>query len=123
YTWICYGTCAVLLLGVCLVARVDLAGYDRRTWAAILALVAGAQLLGHSMFNYALRRVTATTVSVLILLEVVGATLLAWAWLGQTPRPGSWPGLILLVGGVAVVVLGGARGRRRMAIEASVTVK
>ena len=37
-----------------------------------LALVVGAQLLGHSMFNYALRRVSATTVSVLILLEAPG---------------------------------------------------
>lgn len=123
YTTVCYGVCAIALLVVCLIGGVRLAGYDGSTWLAILGLVAGAQLLGHSMFNYALRRVTATTVSVLILLEVVGATLLAWAWLGQTPRPGSWPGLILLVGGVAVVVLGGARGRRRMAIEASVTVK
>lgn len=106
YTWICYGTCAVLLLIVCLVGRVDLAGYDPRTWAAILALVAGAQLLGHSMFNYALHHVSATTVSVLVLLEVPGASLLAWVWLGQQPRLAALPGLLLLLCGVAVVVLG-----------------
>src|SRR5437868_2145998 len=28
YTWICYGTCAAILLVVCLVGGVDLAGYD-----------------------------------------------------------------------------------------------
>ncbi|GGQ41831.1 DMT family transporter [Couchioplanes azureus] len=112
YTWACYGTCAALLLPVCLVAGVRMTGYDPRTWAAILALVIGAQLLGHSMFNYALHRVTATTVSVLILLEVPGAALLAWAWLGQTPRAGALPGLALLVVGVAVVILAGARTRR-----------
>ena len=106
YTWICYGTCAVLLLVVCLVGRVDLAGYDPQTWAAILALVAGAQLLGHSMFNYALHHVSATTVSVLVLLEVPGASLLAWVWLGQQPRLAALPGLLLLLCGVAVVVLG-----------------
>jgi drug/metabolite transporter (DMT)-like permease len=106
YTWICYGTCAVLLLAVCLIGRVDLAGYDPRTWAAILALVAGAQLLGHSMFNYALHQVSATTVSVLVLLEVPGASLLAWVWLGQQPRLAALPGLLLLLCGVAVVVLG-----------------
>lgn len=67
------------------------------------------------MFNYALHRTSATTVSVLILLEVPGAALLAWAWLGQTPRAAALPGLGLLVAGVAVVVLGDARVRRRAA--------
>ncbi|WP_212986453.1 DMT family transporter [Actinoplanes auranticolor] len=113
YTWVCYGTCAAILLVVCLAAGVDLHGYDGRTWAAILALVVGAQLLGHSMFNYALEHTTATRVSVLILLEVPGAALLAWIWLGQTPRLLALPGLALLVLGVAVVVLGGSRERRR----------
>ncbi|GAA1599392.1 DMT family transporter [Actinoplanes couchii] len=105
YTWICYGTCAVVLLAVCLVFGVDLGGYDGRTWAAILAIVAGAQLLGHSMFNYALQHTSATTVSVLILLEVPGAALLAWWWLDQVPRADALPGLVLLLAGVAVVIL------------------
>ncbi|MEV6350015.1 DMT family transporter [Actinoplanes sp. NPDC051851] len=112
YTWICYGTCALVLLAVCLVSGTDLGGYDGRTWAAILALVAGAQLLGHSMFNYALQHTSATTVSVLILLEVPGAALLAWAWLGQAPRANALPGLALLLAGVAVVILGAARASR-----------
>lgn len=113
YTTICYGVCGLVLLLVCLVAGLPLTGYDPATWLAILGLVAGAQLLGHSMFNYVLRRVSATTVSVLILLEAPGAALIAWAWLGQLPRPLTLPGLALLLAGVAVVVLGGARGNRR----------
>jgi drug/metabolite transporter (DMT)-like permease len=107
YTWACYGTCAALLLAVCLAAGLPLTGYDDRTWAAILALVVGAQLLGHSMFNYALEKVPATTISVLILLEVPGAALLAWLWLGQEPRTAALPGLAVLVAGVATVILGG----------------
>ena len=106
YTWICYGTCAVVLLVVCLVARVELTGYAAPTWAAILAVVVGAQLLGHSMFNYALHRVSATTISVLALLEVPGAALLAWVWLGQVPRAAAVPGMALIVAGVVVVILG-----------------
>jgi drug/metabolite transporter (DMT)-like permease len=112
YTWICYGVCAAVLLVVCLSGGVDLGGYDGPTWAAILAIVVGAQLLGHSMFNYALEHTSATTVSVLILLEVPGAALIAWAWLGQEPRLESLPGLVLLVLGVAVVIVGAARGGR-----------
>ena len=119
YTWACYGTCAVLLLAVCLIGGVSLAGYNGQTWAAILALVVGAQLLGHSMFNYALHHVSATTVSVLILLEVPGAALLAWAWLGDVPRAAALPGLAVLVVGVAVVILGGSRTRRSAAAATS----
>ncbi|WP_189078552.1 DMT family transporter [Mangrovihabitans endophyticus] len=111
YTWVCYGTCAVGLLGICLAAGVPLHGYAPTTWLAVLALVAGAQLLGHSMFSYALHHVSATAVSVLVLLEVPGAALLAWAWLGQTIRADRVPGLVLLVAGVAAVVVG---GRSRM---------
>jgi drug/metabolite transporter (DMT)-like permease len=106
YTWICYGTCAILLLAVCLIGRVSLGGYDRQTWIAILAIVGGAQLLGHSMFNYALQRAPATTVSVLALLEVPGATLIAWIWLGQRPHLAALPGLVVTMIGVALVVLG-----------------
>jgi drug/metabolite transporter (DMT)-like permease len=109
YTSVCYGVCAAALLVVCLIGRVDLGGYDTRSWAAILGLVVGAQLLGHSMFNYALEHISATTVSVLILLEVPAAGLLAWAWLGQTPRAAALPGLALLLAGVATVVLAAAR--------------
>jgi drug/metabolite transporter (DMT)-like permease len=112
YTTICYGTCAVLLGGLCLLAGVPLGGYPASAWLAILALTAGPQLLGHSMFNFALRRVSAPTISVLVLLEVPGAALIGWLWLGQLPRLGQLPGLALLVLGVAVVVLGARRGRK-----------
>ncbi|QLQ39128.1 DMT family transporter [Micromonospora robiginosa] len=115
YTTVCYGVCAAILLVVCLLGGVRLHGWDGGTWLAIVGLVVGAQLLGHSMFNYALHRVSATTVSVLILLEAPGAALIGWAWLGQLPRPLALPGLALLLAGVAVVVLGGARAGRRAA--------
>ena len=115
YTTVCYGVCAAVLGGLCLAARVPMSGYPATTWLAILAMTAGPQLLGHSTFNYALKRVSATTISMLILLEVPGAALIAWLWLGQTPRLGQVPGLALLVAGVAVVVLGAARAAPELA--------
>ncbi|MDG4791690.1 DMT family transporter [Micromonospora sp. WMMD1102] len=113
YTTVCYGVCAAALLVVCLAGGVRLGGYDPGTWLAVLGLVVGAQLLGHTMFNYALRRISATTISVLFLLEAPGAALLAWAWLGQVPRAAALPGLLLLLAGVAVVLHGEARTAAR----------
>lgn len=105
YTAICYTACALVLLVVCVVGRVPLTGYPASAWLALAGLTVGAQLLGHSMFNFALRKVSATTVSVLILLEVPGAGLVAWAWLGQVPAAASIPGLALLFAGVVLVIL------------------
>jgi drug/metabolite transporter (DMT)-like permease len=111
YTAICYGTCAVVLLAVCLTFGVPLGRYPATTWLAIAALTIGPQLLGHSMFNYALHRVSATTIAVLVLLEVPGAALLGWAWLGQVPRADELPGLGLLLVGVGIVVAGSRQVR------------
>ncbi len=103
YTAVCYGVCAVVVLAVCLAAGIPVTGYPASAWLAIVAVTIGPQLLGHSMFNFALRRVPATTVSVLTLLETPGAALIAWAWLGQVPPLAALPGLVLLMVGVAIV--------------------
>ena len=117
YTAVCYTVCGAALLVGCLVGRVPLTGFPLTAWLALVALTVGPQLLGHSMFNYALRRVSAATVSVVILLEVPGAALVAWAWLGQVPRPAAVPGLALLLVGVAIVVLAARRERGAVVLE------
>jgi drug/metabolite transporter (DMT)-like permease len=113
YTTVCYGVCALTLGLACVVGRVPVVGFPRSAWLAIAGITIGAQLLGHSLFNYAVRRVPATTISVLLLLEVPGAALLGWLIVGQVPRPRSVPGLVVLVLGVLVVLLGAARSGRR----------
>jgi drug/metabolite transporter (DMT)-like permease len=114
YTTVCYAVCAVALLGVCLVAALPLGGYPATAWLALVALTVGPQLLGHSLLNFSLRRVAATTLSVVVLLEVPGAALIGWIWLGQVPRPAAWPGLGLLLAGVVLVILA-SRPRRQVA--------
>ena len=46
YTALCYSTTAALLLVVCVAGRQSLSGYDAVDWLRLLALTAGAQLLG-----------------------------------------------------------------------------
>jgi drug/metabolite transporter (DMT)-like permease len=108
YAAACYAVCAAVLLAVCLVGRVPLAGYAGRTWLGLATLTVAAQLLGHSLVNHALRRVPVTVVSVAILAEVPGAALLAAGFLGQRPPVAALPGLLLILAGLVVVV----RGRR-----------
>jgi len=110
YTLLCYGTTALLLLVVCLLAGQRLTGYDADDWLKLLALTLGAQLLGHSLFNRVLRTVGPTTVSMLILLEIPGAALIAAAFLGQTPPLLAVPAALLLLAGLAMVIRAGSRG-------------
>jgi drug/metabolite transporter (DMT)-like permease len=104
YTFVCYTTCALILLVACLIGRVDLAGYDAKNWALILGVTLAAQLLGHSVFNHVLAVMSPTVVSLVLLLEVPGAALLAGIFLGQAPPVGVYIGLGLICCGLAIVV-------------------
>ena len=104
YALACYATAAVLLLALCLVTSQDMRGYDQDTWLAILGMVLGAQLLGHTLMNLVLRSISPTAVSVAILFEIVGATLIARVAFGETPPAGAWPAALLIAAGVVVVL-------------------
>lgn len=116
-----YGVAAVAVLVVVLVTRAPLVGYDTTTWLALVGLVVGPQLLGHTVFNALLSRVTATVVSVVVVAEPVGATLLAWILLDELPAALFWAGAPFLLAGVAVATVRGRElaeahrppGRRR----------
>jgi drug/metabolite transporter (DMT)-like permease len=116
YTTVCYAVCAAVLGLSCVVGRVPLTGYAWSVWLAVAALTVGTQLLGHSMFNYALHEVPATAVSVLVMLEVPGAALISWLWLGQSPSAIAWLGIAILVSGVAFVIVGSS-GRRPLPVD------
>ena len=107
YTALCYSTTALLLLIVCVVGRQSLGGYDGGDWLKLIALTAGAQLLGHSLFNRVLKTTNPTVVSLSILLEIPGAALIAALFLGQTPPLLAIPAAVLLVSGLALVIRAG----------------
>jgi drug/metabolite transporter (DMT)-like permease len=109
YTTICYFSCALLLLGLCLVTGQQLTGYSGVTWLQLAGLTVGAQLLGHSLVNVVLRTTSPTVVSLAILVEVPGAILIAAIWLRQLPPAGTVPGLLVLLAGLALVIRSGAR--------------
>lgn len=114
-TWV-YGTAAVLLLVAALVFGQPLVGFDAATWWAIVGLLVGPQLLGHTVFNQVLSQVRATTIAVVVLSEPIGAGLLALLLLGEVPSP------LLAVGGPVILagVYLAATGERRRPVEEAV---
>jgi drug/metabolite transporter (DMT)-like permease len=104
YTVVAYGTCAVVMGVVCLASGIAFTGYGAEQWGLLLALTASAQLLGHSVFNHLLDRVAASTVGLVLLLEVPGAALLAALFIGQSPPAATYAGLAVILAGMAMVV-------------------
>ena len=108
YTAVCYTTTALILLVVCLVGRQQLVGYEGVDWLRLVALTAGAQLLGHSLFNVVLKTTGPTVVSLSILFEIPGAALIAGLFLDQSVPWLAVPAAVLLVSGLAIVIRAGA---------------
>jgi drug/metabolite transporter (DMT)-like permease len=104
YSLSCYGTASLVLLGVCVVGRQPLTGYETEAWLTIAGLVLGPQMLGHTVANVVLRSISATAVSVAVLFEVIGATAIARVAFGETPPAGAWPAAGLILVGVILVV-------------------
>jgi drug/metabolite transporter (DMT)-like permease len=104
YTTICYFICSITALPMALIAGNEIFSFSAKEWWILLGLILGAQLLGHSMFNSALKRVSPAIVSLIVFFEVpVSAVLAAW-WLGQTPPAGIIPGIALILLGCVLVV-------------------
>jgi len=103
YAVVAYATAGVILLPVCLLAGVDLWGYDSRTWWALAALVVGPQLLGHTVINSVLTEIDATTVAVTIMAEPIIATGLAFVLFSEEPSLLIYPGGILILIGIYLV--------------------
>ncbi len=107
YAVVCYGTASLVIASLAFATGEHLTGFGGGAWLKILGLTAGAQLLGHTLFNQVLKTTSPTVVSLCILLEVPIAALIAALWLGQIPSWSMIPGALLILVGLAVVTAGG----------------
>lgn len=111
YTTLCYGACAVILAVMCAVFRQPIIGFEPGAWLGILAVTVMAQLLGHTVFNHLLAVISPLVVSMIILLEIPGAAILAAVFLGEELPGGTYLGLAVIIAGLAVVLWGQAKRR------------
>jgi len=92
-----YSAAALTLLAAAIPFEVRLWGYSGETWLWIWAITLGPQIMGHTVFNWALRYVEASIISGTILAEPVVSALLAWLILSETP------GVLTILGGGVVL--------------------
>jgi drug/metabolite transporter (DMT)-like permease len=104
YTAICYFICAMTALPIAILSGYSLYNFTAREWWIVVGLILGAQILGHTMFNSTLKRVSPAIVSLIIFFEVPVSSVLAVWWLGQKPPLGILPGIALILTGCVLVV-------------------
>ena len=106
YVWLAY-TVAAMLLGAAVAASgSSLAGVSMPAWGFVALLAIGPQLVGHTAFNWAVRRLTATFVAIAILGEPVGAAILAWFLFDEGFTALQLTGFVLLLAGIFVAARG-----------------
>jgi drug/metabolite transporter (DMT)-like permease len=104
YTTACYLTCAATGLVIAIASGSQLFNFEARQWWLVVALIIGAQLLGHTMFNLTLPRVSPVVVSLVVFFEVPVSAVIAYIWLDQIPAAGIIPGIIGLLIGCGIFV-------------------
>jgi len=102
YVTVVYSVCAVGLLGVALVQGVPLLGYASVEWGYFLAMAVGPGVFGHTVLNWALEHVESAVVSVSLLGEPVGSTLLAMVLLAEIPNAWTVAGGAVVLGGIVL---------------------
>jgi len=106
YIFIVYGMAAVVLVFIMLGMRESPFGLPTLAylWFALLALV--PQLFGHSTFNWALKYLPASFVSVTLLGEPVGSTVLAYFIFQEQPGWVKISGALLILVGIWLAARG-----------------
>lgn len=104
YLAIIYTCSAGILLVATIASGYNLFGYSPNTYLMLILLALVPQLIGHSCLNLAVRLMPVTLVSVAILGEPVGATLLGSFILNEIPTANEIAGGLLTLGGIFIVM-------------------
>lgn len=111
YVTVVYSITAVLLFLLTAGTNHELFAYTPRIFLLFFLIAFVPQVIGHTSFNWALRHVSAATVSVLALGEPVGAPILAYFILGEKITAIQAFGGILILTGVGLALRGEALAR------------
>lgn len=99
YTLLVYSTCSVFLLVYDLIMAYPLVGYPLSDWGWFFCLALIPTLLGHTIFNWVIKWLNTSIISMSILGEPIGTSILAYFILGErVTGPQYLGGAIILVG-------------------------
>lgn len=111
YSAIAYTTAAIALLPLPLAFNASYTGYPHVVYVCILLTAIVPQLVGHTIFNWAVVRISPTLVTLAILFEPAGASYFGYLLFGEVPAPAVLAGAGLLLLGVAAAAFGAQKSQ------------
>ncbi len=95
-----YSLAALLMLFFCLIAGVELFRYPLKIHLIMFLLAVIPTGIGHSLFNWAARRIETYKVNLAAIGEPVLASLMAYLFFSETPELYFYPGAILILSAI-----------------------
>lgn len=102
YVTVVYGACAVVLLAVAIASGLPLFSYPPREWLLFVGMAVGPGVFGHTLINWSLGHLESGVVSVTLLAEPVGSTILAYVLLSEVISPATAVGGAVVLTGIYV---------------------
>ncbi|KIL42567.1 DMT family transporter [Jeotgalibacillus soli] len=109
YTFILYSISTAVLFFYVLIKRESFGPLPMEEWIYFILLAMVPTLFGHTLFNWALRWISTTVISMAILFEPIGATILAYLLLGEKVFATQVMGGSIVLLGLAVFILDGKK--------------
>jgi len=111
YTFVVYSMSAITLIIYNLLLQNSFTGYSSTHWWIFIALAIVPTFFGHTLFNWALKWVSTATISMGVILEPVGASILAYFILGEHISSSQWLGGSIVITGLFLFIMGTRRKR------------
>ena len=109
YTFIVYGISSITLFLYNVVTQNTFISFPVDHWIWFIALAIIPTFLGHSLFNWTLRWLSTSTISMAIVFEPIGATILAYYILGEVVTPSQWLGGSIVIFGLFLFIMSTTR--------------
>lgn len=119
YAALTYTSSALFLLSMVLITRSPLTGFSPNIYLLMIAIGLLPQVIGHSAYNWALKYIPASVISIALLGEPVGASIQAMLFIGEMPGVNEITGGILILVGIYIASVYGTRTRKKSNAELS----
>jgi drug/metabolite transporter (DMT)-like permease len=106
YVFVVYGICTICLLAACLIISAPIYPLPAEEYQLFILMAIIPTIFGHTLYNYALKYVKAQIISVSLLGEPIGSTILAMILLNEAPAELTIIGGCLILPGIYLAYMG-----------------
>lgn len=105
YTMVVYSISTVVLFFYVLLKGESFGPYSTMNWVLFLLLAIVPNLLGHTLFNWAIKWVSTNVISIAVLFEPIGAAILAYYIFSEKLMPSQIVGGIIVLLGITMFIV------------------